>query len=184
MDLVKKIFTEGGERLSGKVGHLHCSLRLEQRCRAHVELDMYDPLAKRIGEDSVELLERVLNEWSIWKEQMVTIRAIFFFLDRSYLLSSSKPTLSELTPMLFRDIVVNSNVLKNAIIAGACKLVERERKINHGHDPKDETLFKQAVDMFHEVSTYTASFEPAFLTMTQRWIDELSNEIDRQQTRS
>ena len=150
--------------------------RLEQRCRMHVERDVGEPLFQKSGSDSVSVLKAVLKEWARWKEQMVTIRAIFFFLDRSYLLSSSKPTLSELTPQLFREIVFSNSSLKDHIIEGACALVAADRTQKKGLDGGGENLFKQAVDMFHELSTYTSSFEPRFLALTQQYIAEWSDE--------
>ena len=148
--------------------------RLEGRCRTHVERDMRRPLLEKAGTEPMVLLAAVLKEWARWKEQMVTIRAIFFFLDRSYLLSSSKPTLSELTPQVFREIIFNHASLKDKIIQGACDLVAADRT-----QAKElcEDLFKQAVDMFHELSTYTSSFEPRFLALTQDYVAEWSDNI-------
>jgi cullin-4 len=105
---------------------------------------------------------------------MITIRAIFFFLDRSYLLSSSKPTLSELTPQLFREIIFNNKQLKGPIIEGACDLVAADRTQTTGFN---EEVFKLAVDMLHELSTYTSSFEPRFLAMTQDYIWKWSDRM-------
>ena len=151
--------------------------RLEQRCRLHVERDMSEPLCEKASNDSVTVLRAVLKEWARWKEQMVTIRAIYFFLDRSYLLSSSKPTLSEFTPQLFREIIFHNSMLRDHIIEGACALVAADRTRPEGFSKSDESLFKQAVDMFHELSTYTASFEPRFLGLTQQYIAEWSDEM-------
>lgn len=148
--------------------------RLEGRCRTHVQRDMSDPLLAKANNDSVSVLRAVLEQWTRWKEQMVTIRAIFFFLDRSYLLSSSKPTLSELPPQLFRDIVFNNPSLKPKIIDGACDLVASARTQSQG---MEEGLFKDAVDMFHELSVYTASFEPRFLHVTQDYIADWSDDM-------
>lgn len=173
----KEDLYRGVENVCRQGGAATLFSRLEKRCRAHVELDMYEPLASQVDAAPISLLESVLHKWMMWKEQMVTIRAIFFFLDRSYLLSSSKPTLSELTPQLFRDIVANSPLLKEKIIAGACELVERERTLSVSTKAKDEALFRQAVDMFHELSIYTASFEPAFLATTQQWLAEWSDKM-------
>ena len=151
--------------------------RLEQRCRLHVERDMGEPLREKSGSDSVTVLRAVLTEWARWKEQMVTIRAIFFFLDRSYLLSSSKPTLSELTPQLFREIIFNNASLKDQIIEGTCALVAADRERPKGFGKSDSDLFKQAVDMFHELSVYTSSFEPRFLALTQQYISKWSDRM-------
>ena len=148
--------------------------RLESRCRTHVERDMGEPLIAKASEDNVSLLRAVLEQWARWKEQMVTIRAIFFFLDRSYLLPSSKPTLSELTPQLFRDIVFSNPSLKPKIVDGACDLVASARTQPQG---MEEGLFKDAVEMFHELSVYTASFEPRFLQLTQDYIANWSDEM-------
>lgn len=148
--------------------------RLESRCRQHVERDMRDPLQEKAGLDNVTVLKAVLTEWARWKEQMVTIRAIFFFLDRSYLLSSSKPTLSELTPQLFREIVFSYDSLKPKTIDGACDLVAADRT---QQQKLDQDVFRQAVDMFHELQTYTASFEPRFLGTTQQYVAEWSEQM-------
>ncbi|KAK5167738.1 uncharacterized protein LTR77_007437 [Saxophila tyrrhenica] len=148
--------------------------RLEKRCKDHVERDMRAPLSQQAGNDNVTILQGVLGEWARWKEQMITVRAIFFFLDRSYLLPSSKPTLSEFTPQLFRDVVFHDRQLKEPIIEGACDLVTADRTQSTGFN---EELFKQAVDMFHELSTYTATFEPRFLAQTQEYIATSSDQI-------
>ncbi|KAK3111468.1 hypothetical protein LTR53_013255 [Teratosphaeriaceae sp. CCFEE 6253] len=146
--------------------------RLESRCRQHIERDMRDPLLRKASSDNVTVLKAVLAEWAQWKEQMLIIRAIFFFLDRSYLLPSSKPTLSELTPQLFRELVFSHSSLKSKIVNGACDLVNAERRRER---TLDRELFKQAVDMFQELQTYSASFEPQFLGTTQEYVAEWSD---------
>lgn len=148
--------------------------RLENRCRTHVERDMLGPLLEKAGSDNVSVLKAVLGEWARWKDQMVTIRAIFFFMDRSYLLSSSKPTLTELTPLLFREIIFSHSSLKPKIVDGACDLVAAERKKQNA---LDKDLFRRAVDMFHELAVYTSSFEPHFLGMTQEYVATWSDEM-------
>ena len=148
--------------------------RLESRCRQHVERDVRDPLLEKASSDNVTVLKAALTQWARWKNQMVTIRAIFFFMDRSYLLSSSKPTLSELTPQLFREIVFTTERLKPKVVDGACDLVAAERRKRQKLDPN---LFQQAVDMFHELQVYTASFEPRFLGLTQQYVAEWSDNL-------
>ena len=148
--------------------------RLEGRCRTHVERDLRQPLLEKSGAGSVEVLRTSLELWKKWKEQMDVIRQIFYFLDRSYLLPSSKPTLHELTPMLFREIVFSRPEIKARIVDGACDLVSAERK---NQSALDKTLFMQAVDMFHELQVYTASFEPRFLCYTQEFVAEWSDEM-------
>jgi cullin-4 len=153
--------------------------RLDNRCRQHVERDMRDPLVQKAGAANVDLLNHVMAEWSRWKEQMVVIRSIYFFLDRSYLLSSSKTNLSDLTPKLFREIVFSNDSLKSHIIEGACDLVATDRKQQSG---ADQDLFRRAVEMFHELTVYTASFEPRFLGHSQEFVDQWSTETSQEKT--
>ncbi|KAI6818255.1 hypothetical protein KC342_g14607, partial [Hortaea werneckii] len=54
--------------------------RLESRCRQHVEHDLRDSLVGKAGLDNITVLEAVIAEWARWKQEMVVIRAIFFFL--------------------------------------------------------------------------------------------------------
>jgi len=133
---------------------------------------MKEPLLAMASTDNVTALRAVLMAWARWKEQMTTIRAIFFFLDRSYLLPSSKPTLSELTPQLFRDSVFGA--LKPQIVDGACDIVAAERT---QLGESDGATFQQAVDMLHALSVYTSSFEPRFLGSTQQYIADWSDRM-------
>lgn len=153
--------------------------RLDSRCRQHVERDMRDPLVQKAGASNVDLLSSVMAEWARWKEQMLVIRSIYFFLDRSYLLSSSKTNLNDLTPKLFREIVFSNESLKSHIVEGACDLVATERQQKSG---ADQDLFRRAVEMFHELTVYTASFEPRFLGHSQEFVDQWSTETSQEKT--
>lgn len=148
--------------------------RLEARCRDHVQVDMKESLLAKAGLNSIDVLRATLADWAQWKKQMLTIRGIFFFLDRSYLLSSSKPTLAELVPQLFQDNVFEHEALKPQIVDGACELVAADRQ---GGKQLDQGLFKQAVDMFHDLAVYNASFEPRFLGLTQQYVTAWSESM-------
>ena len=148
--------------------------RLENRCRTHVEHDMRDRLLGKTNLDNVAVLRAVLAEWSRWTEQMLTVRAIFFFMDRSYLLPSSKPTLDQFSPQIFRQIVFDNETLRPKIVDGACDLVAAERTQTKA---LDKALFRQAVEMFQHTSTYTASFEPRFLALTQEYVADWSDDM-------
>jgi len=175
----KEELYRGVENVCRQGGASMLFTRLENRCIQHVKCDMRDPLLDKAGSDNVTLLKAVLAEWSRWKAQMVVIRGIFFFLDRSYLLSSSKPSLSELTPQLFREIVFSHDGLKSKIIDAACDLVRSDRTQEQRLDPE---LFKQAVDLFHDLQVYTASFEPAFLGTTQEYVARWSDDLIMEKT--
>jgi cullin-4 len=175
----KEDLYRGVENVCRQGGASTLYTRLDNRCRQHVELDMRDMLVQRAGTAHVDVLSAVMAEWARWKAQMVVIRSIYFFLDRSYLLSSSKTSLTDLTPKLFREIVFNHGSLKPHIVEGACDLVATERQQQSG---ADQDLFKRAVDMFHELTVYTASFEPRFLGHSQEFVDHWSTETSSQKS--
>jgi cullin-4 len=174
----KEDLYRGVENVCRQGGASMLYTRLDNRCRQHVEMDMRDVLVKRAGTAHVDVLSAVMAEWARWKAQMVVIRSIYFFLDRSYLLSSSKTNLTDLTPKLFREIVFNHGSLKPHIVEGACDLVATERQ----QQSADQDLFKRAVEMFHELTVYTASFEPRFLGHSQEFVDHWSTETSSQKS--
>ena len=58
-----------------------------------------------------------------------TIRRIFYYMDRSYLLqSSTQPTIEEMGKDQFRSIVFSDPLLKPMIIQGACDMITTDRK--------------------------------------------------------
>lgn len=153
--------------------------RLEGRCRTHVESGIKSLLVSKVATDNVTFLELVLAEWTRWSRQMSIIRTIVFFLERSYLLSSSKPTIDQLAAQLFRDVVFSDATLRPKIIDGACELVAAARM----SDQKlNKNLFRQSVELFHALATYTSSFEPRFLGKTQEYIVAWSDRMIAEKT--
>ncbi|WPG99377.1 Cullin-domain-containing protein [Acrodontium crateriforme] len=174
----KEDLYRGVENICRQGGASTLFSRLDSRCKTHIERNLLAPLLEKAGEDNVTVLGAVLGAWTRWRAQMVTIRTIFFFMDRSYLLPSSKPTLSELTPQLFRDCVFNHQSLKSKVVNGACDIVAVDRvQLND----MDRELFRNAVEMFHELSTYTASFEARFLGTSQQFVVEKSERMITEQ---
>ena len=90
---------------------------------------------------------------------------IFCYLDRSYLLQSSR-SLHEVAIELFRRIVFENDQLKTKIVMGACDLVDADRT----GQTFDSSLLRDTIAMFHELSVYTSVFEPAFLEKSQSYI--------------
>ena len=101
-----------------------------------------------------------------------TIRSVFYYMDRSYLLhSTAQPSLDEYGIALFRDHVFSDTSLKLKILQGACDLVSSDRtgSKEEGFVP---TLFKEAIGMFHTLAVYTKSFEPKLLGESQAFFNE------------
>lgn len=150
--------------------------RLAERCKLHIRNTVTTSLLEKARHNNVEVLHDVLAAWSSWNAQMTLIRCIFYYMDRSYLLQSSKPSLQDAAVQLFRDGVFNNPDLKSKIVDGACDLISADRM----ERDLDRTTLRQAISMFHDLATYTNSFEPRLLAISQdyvvKWADDTSAE--------
>lgn len=99
------------------------------------------------------------------------MRSIFFYMDRSYLLQSSRPSIQDMAVAQFRSIIFEDAKLRSRIVDGTCDLVASDR----AGEQLDHTTFRDAISMFHDLSTYTTIFEPRFLELSQsytmRWVE-------------
>lgn len=86
-------------------------------------------------------------------------------MDRSYLLQQHR-SLQDMAIELFRDIIFYDPHLQTKIIGGACDLVATYRQ----GDNVEESTFRDAIKMFHELSTYSGTFEPRMLELSQSYI--------------
>ena len=135
----------------GKASELFKSLL--QECKAHVATIKTRLLAE-------PTLQAVTEAWATWKQQLATVRSIFYYLDRSYLLHSvSLPQIEVLGVQLFRSQIFTNPSLKPKILDGACELLLLNRK----GQLHDASLIRQAVSMFHDLHVYTSDFEPQLL---------------------
>ena len=88
-------------------------------------------------------------------------------MDRSYLLQQSR-SLQDIAVGLFRNIIFEDSQLKPRIVDGACDLIASDRA---GED-LDHRTFSETIKMLHEMQTYTNSFEPRMLELSQMYISE------------
>ena len=65
----------------------------------------------------------------------------------------------------------NDTQLKPKIVDGAYELLLADRTGNS----RDQTLFKDAVKMFHDLQVYNSDFEPYMLTRSQEYIHAWSD---------
>ena len=107
----------------------------------------------------------------------MTVRSVFFYLDRSYLISSDEPTLEDMCRSQFRHYVLYQDGLKTVVLRAVCNLVDDAR--NGARDPSHESTLRDAIRMTHDLVVYTADLEPALLMAStlyfQRWADEESS---------
>ena len=146
--------------------------KLQAKCERGISANIKEPLLHNVGSSTdVDALTSVVTAWSRWTAQLKTIHSIFYYLDRSYLLSSTQlPSLQEMGTTQFRDHVYSNPSLKPKILQGACDLVSSERK---GQQPSErETLLQDTIRMFHSLSVYSKYFEPRLLSESEQYFND------------
>ncbi|KAI9879867.1 MAG: hypothetical protein M1830_006719 [Pleopsidium flavum] len=153
--------------------------RLSERCKQYVSGKLKEALVlgARNSKD-VDVLRAVVEAWSTWNAQLTTIRSIFYYMDRSYLLHSiANPSIDEMGLHQFRSCIFSDLILKPKILQGACDLVTSDRKYNESM--VDHSLLRQAINVFHALTVYTKDFEPILLGESQEyfisWADQESS---------
>ncbi|KAI9716636.1 MAG: hypothetical protein M1828_007614 [Chrysothrix sp. TS-e1954] len=159
----------------GKAEDVNTMLRTA--CATHVSAELERPLQEAVDAKAVDMLRAVVAAWRRWMKQVMTIRSIFLFLDRSYLLQNSKRSIYDMAVSLFRSHIFeekksssghnpNKSALRSKIIDGAYELLQAERT----DQALDSTLFKESVDMLHDLGVYTTDLEPLIFAASQRYI--------------
>lgn len=146
----------------------------------HVVLQRIDQDAGSVSQ-SVLKLKSVHKQWLKWQKQSTTIRSIFSYLDRAFLLNQKDlPQINDMTIALFRRACFKqSEATRNArlpgpdAIAGMCELVEYDRR----GDPRfDSDLLKDAVSMVNVLNIYGKHFEPKLLSCSRAYFTEFAEE--------
>ena len=143
--------------------------KLKKTCSWNVLHNMKEPLIQISGNDTaVIVLHSVVRSWSRWNKQLETLRSIFFYLDRSYLLhSASLPSIDEMGVNEFRTNIFMPQQLQSKILQGACDLVSADRS---GDEPaRNNILYRDAIKMFHSLSVYTKFFEPKLMSESEQY---------------
>ena len=140
--------------------------KLCEKCTRDISTRVKEPLLQVSATDSaVGVLNAVVHAWSTWSKQMETIRSIFFYLDRSYLLHSSHPSIDEMGTTEFRTHIFSASQLQSKLLQGACDLVHADRQDNQ--EARNELLFRDAIKMFHSLTVYEIFFEPKLMAESE-----------------
>ncbi|KAK0621493.1 Cullin [Bombardia bombarda] len=158
---------------------------LNDRCEAHLA---GDAVLGRIladgggggggGGDNVAVLRSVLGQWKAWTGQLMTVRWMYSYLDRTFLLSNKNlPGINDMGISQFRRAVFSSRgkgggggggeptaavvgTPGERVLTAMCELVDYDRR---GDDRFDAGLLKDAVTMLRLFGVYGKKFEPKFL---------------------
>uniref|UniRef100_A0A2K5RPT3 Cullin-4B n=1 Tax=Cebus imitator TaxID=2715852 RepID=A0A2K5RPT3_CEBIM len=151
--------------------------QLRQACEDHVqaqilpfrEYPFFDSL------DSVVFLKKINTCWQDHCRQMIMIRSIFLFLDRTYVLQNSTlPSICKTKSTcfllsyrdmgleLFRTHIISDKMVQSKTIDGILLLIERERS----GEAVDRSLLRSLLGMLSDLQVYKDSFELKFLEET------------------
>ncbi|GAM89054.1 hypothetical protein ANO11243_070880 [Dothideomycetidae sp. 11243] len=140
--------------------------RLDESLNKHLKTTVLPSLHSRIAHDHVSTLKNVLSAWSTWQSQVTVIRCIYYYMDRSYLLAHTKTNLNDVCLDHFRNTIFENLLLKSKVIDGACELVSKDRE----RQDVDRGILRECISMFHDLTTYSSSFEPRLLEVSQDFL--------------
>ncbi|KAJ8031251.1 Cullin-4B [Holothuria leucospilota] len=187
-DLPENYVQQTWERLKDAVQAIHESRRIqysleelykavENMCSHKKSGSLYDQLKevceKHIGAqkeqfvgektDSLSYLKELDKCWQDHCRQMIMIRSIFLFLDRTYVLQNS--LVSSIWDMgldLFRGRIISNLTVQQRTVDGLLSLIQDER----GGDVVDHSLLKSLLRMLSDLQIYEEAFEKKFLDAT------------------
>ncbi|XP_075056145.1 cullin-4A [Mixophyes fleayi] len=145
---------------SYKVSHtLYKQLR--QVCEEHMKAQIHQFREESL--DSFLFLKKVNLCWKDHCRQMIMIRSIFLFLDRTYVLQNSMlPSIWDMGLELFCSHVISDRLVQMKTIDGILLLIERERS----GEAVDRSLLRSLLGMLSDLQVYKDSFEVRFLEET------------------
>ncbi|WKY01288.1 hypothetical protein Q1695_015353 [Nippostrongylus brasiliensis] len=120
-------------------------------------------LNEKCSSGGVEFMKAIENLWSDYCEQMILIRNVFLYLDRTFILENiDESPIWESSLVIFREeIVLHGSVLKK-LVGGILDRIAEER----AGDQVDRYLLKALLRMLRTLDLYKQAFEEEFLTNT------------------
>ncbi|KAH8554516.1 Cullin family-domain-containing protein [Umbelopsis sp. PMI_123] len=136
--------------------------RLREECENHVKVEL-QKLSSNTN-TGIFFLETVSQTWADYCNQMIMIRSIFLYLDRTYVLQSSGIfSLWDMGLELFRSQLLVETSLRDKIVEGSIDMITTERS----GDTINSSLLQSLIRMFIDLSIYHDVFEEPFLRRTQ-----------------
>ncbi|CAN1227293.1 CUL4 [Linum grandiflorum] len=138
--------------------------RIEKECEGHISA----ALRSLVGQspDLLVFLSLVERCWQDFCDQMLMIRGIALYLDRTYV--KQTPNVRSLWDMglqLFRRHLSSAREVEHKTVTGLLQMIERERL----GEAVDRTLLNHLLKMFTALGIYTESFERPFLDGTSEF---------------
>ncbi|KFH62257.1 Cullin 4 [Podila verticillata NRRL 6337] len=134
--------------------------RLSAEVESHVQNVVDGLLNKSENKSEESFLEAVHTAWSDHCRQMVMIRSIFLYLDRTFALQTlGVSTIWELGLDLWRRLAMNSLEIRSKVLGGILALIEQERS----GDTSSHLLIVSLLRMLTDIQMYNSVFEIPFL---------------------
>lgn len=115
--------------------------------------------------DKLVFLKKINGWWQAYCQQMIMMRSIFLYLDRTYVLQN--PTVHSIWDMgldLFRTHIAQNILVQKRTVEGLLLLIEKERN----GDAVDRALLKSLLRMLCDLQIYQSGFEEKFLIATKQ----------------
>uniref|UniRef100_A0AAQ5Y7Q7 Cullin-4B n=1 Tax=Amphiprion ocellaris TaxID=80972 RepID=A0AAQ5Y7Q7_AMPOC len=138
--------------------------QLRAVCEDHIKAQI-DQFREYPSQFHVLFLKKIDKCWQDHCRQMIMIRSIFLFLDRTYVLQNSMlPSIWDMGLELFRFYIISDLKVQSKTIDGILLLIERERN----GEAIDRSLLRSLLSMLSDLQIYQDSFEQRFLEETNR----------------
>ncbi|BDA50712.1 Cullin-4 [Coccomyxa sp. Obi] len=138
---------------------------LQKECDFHVS-EQLTRLATDQTMDPVLFLEKVAACWKDHCDQMLIIRSIFLYLDRTYVISTSGVrSLFEMGLQLFGGHLAQHPEVERKTVVGLLQLIEAERN----GDTVDRVLIAHLLRCFTSLGIYETAFQAPFLQQTSEY---------------
>eukprot|EP00761_Pharyngomonas_kirbyi_P014490 gb/GECH01014520.1/.p1 GENE.gb/GECH01014520.1/~~gb/GECH01014520.1/.p1 ORF type:complete len:769 (+),score=194.98 gb/GECH01014520.1/:1-2307(+) len=130
--------------------------------------------------DSESFLTNLKNIWEDHCEQMILIRNIFLYLDRTYVMqNSSVRSLWDMGLEFFRKYVVLEPEIEKKCINDLLQLIRQERE----GEQLDRSLIKTLISMLVSLNIYVSHFEQKLINNTKEfYYDEGKRCVEQYQT--
>uniref|UniRef100_A0A6Q2Z228 Cullin-4B n=1 Tax=Esox lucius TaxID=8010 RepID=A0A6Q2Z228_ESOLU len=143
-----------------------CSHKISAKLYKQLRVVCEDHIKAQINQfREYPFLHKIDKCWQDHCRQMIMIRSIFLFLDRTYVLQNSMlPSIWDMGLELFRFYIISDLKVQSKTIDGILLLIEKERS----GETIDRSLLRSLLSMLSDLQIYQDSFEQRFLEETNR----------------
>ncbi|KHJ88457.1 cullin family protein [Oesophagostomum dentatum] len=120
-------------------------------------------LSEKSSAGGVEFMKAVENLWSDYCQQMILIRNVFLYLDRTFILENiDESPIWDSSLVIFREEIVLHGCVLKKLVDGILECIAGER----AGDQIDRSLLRALLRMLRTLDLYKQSFEEEFLANT------------------